>query len=278
MSVKSIRTYVYSNIAGLEGKSILVVDDNNTNRTILKNQLEHWKFRTTLAAAAATAIDLLDHQHFDLIITDMQMPEMNGLQLAQTIRDKKPNTPVLLLSSMGDERSKDIGHLFAAILTKPVKQSLLCNQIVNLLKHQEASPSLPALDKDDSNLAARYPMKILVVDDNTVNQILASKIFNRMGYDSTVASTGQEAIDAMRTSDFNLIMMDVQMPGMDGLEATRLLRQEHGSRPIIIAMTANALESDRQDCLNAGMDDYISKPMKLDEMVAMMEKWVVRIK
>ncbi|RAW03479.1 hybrid sensor histidine kinase/response regulator [Pseudochryseolinea flava] len=278
LSVKSIRTYVYSHIAGLEGKSILVVDDNNTNRTILKNQLEHWKFRTTLAASASEAVTLMNQLHFDLVITDMQMPEVNGLQLAQNVRDKNPNTPIVLLSSMGDERSKDFNHLFSAILTKPVKQNLLCNQIVNLLKRQETNGSSQGKLNANTSLADRYPMNILIVDDNAVNQKLASKMFSRMGYETTSAMNGHEAIDAVSTASYHLIMMDVQMPGMDGLEATRIIRKEYGSQHIIIAMTANALESDRQDCINAGMDDFISKPMKLDEITALMEKWVAKVK
>jgi signal transduction histidine kinase/CheY-like chemotaxis protein/ligand-binding sensor domain-containing protein len=279
LSVKSIRTYVYSNIAGLEGKTILVVDDNATNRTILKNQLEYWKFRPTLAASATEAIDLLKSAEYDLIITDMQMPEVNGIELAKTVHHKNPKTPIVLLSSIGDERSKDYTHLFSSILTKPVKQSLLCNQIVSLLKKQDSTNiSAQKHSKLPENLAERFALNILIVDDNPVNQKLAGRIFQRMGYETAIATNGAEAIDAIRTTDFDIVMMDIQMPGMDGMEATKIIREEKGATPVIIAMTANALESDRQECLDAGMNDYISKPIKLDEIGVMIEKWAVRIK
>lgn len=280
LSVKSIRTYVYSNIAGLEGKSILVVDDNATNRAILKNQLEHWKFRPTMAASATEALGLLKANTYDLIITDMQMPEVNGLELAHTVAHHHLKTPLILLSSMGDERSKDYGHLFSSILTKPVKQSLLCNQVVSLLKQQESNAHTAAQNpaKLPGNLAERYALNILVVDDNLVNQKLAGRIFQRMGYETAVASNGHEALDAVRTTDFDIIMMDIQMPAMDGMEATKIIRDEKGTGPIIIAMTANAMESDRQECLDAGMNDYISKPIKLEEIGVMIEKWASRIK
>jgi CheY-like chemotaxis protein len=279
LSVKSIRTYVYSNIAGLEGKTILVVDDNSTNRTILKNQLEYWKFKPTLAASAPEAIEFLKTTEYDLIITDMQMPEVNGLELARTVRTKSPKTPIVLLSSIGDERSKDYTHLFSSILTKPVKQSLLCNQIVSLLKQQDSQQAAAQnLAKLPGNLAERYALNILIVDDNLVNQKLASRIFQRMGYETALASTGNEALDAIRVTDFDIIMMDIQMPGMDGMEATKIIRSEKGAMPVIIAMTANAMESDRQECLDAGMNDYISKPIKLDEIGEMIEKWAARIR
>jgi signal transduction histidine kinase/CheY-like chemotaxis protein/ligand-binding sensor domain-containing protein len=279
LSIKSIRTYVYSNIAGLEGKSILVVDDNSTNRTILKNQLEYWKFKPTLAASAPEAIDMLKSIDYDLIITDMQMPEVNGLELAKTVREKKSTTPIILLSSIGDERSKDYHHLFSSILTKPVKQNLLCNQIVSLLKQQDgAQIAAQNLSKLPGNLAERFALNILIVDDNPVNQKLAGRIFQRMGYEAAIASTGAEALDAIRTNDFDIVMMDIQMPDMDGMEATKIIRDEKGNVPIIIAMTANALESDRQECLAAGMNDYISKPIKLDEIGTMIEKWAGRIR
>lgn len=279
LSVKSIRTYVYSNIAGLEGKTILVVDDNSTNRTILKNQLEHWKFRPTLAASAPEAIELLKNNEYDLIITDMQMPEVNGLELARSVRGNSPKTPIVLLSSIGDERSKDYSNIFSAILTKPVKQSSLCNQIVSLLKQQDNQQhGAQQVAKLPGNLAERYALNILIVDDNLVNQKLAGRIFQRMGYETAVAATGIEAIDAIRVTDFDIIMMDIQMPGMDGMEATKIIRAEKGSVPVIIAMTANAMESDRQECLDAGMNDYISKPIKLDEIGEMIEKWAMRIR
>ncbi|HYG19369.1 MAG TPA: two-component regulator propeller domain-containing protein [Ohtaekwangia sp.] len=279
LSVKALRTYVYSNLSGLEGKTILVVDDNSTNRTILKNQLEHWKFRPTMAASAVEALDILKTSDFDLIITDMQMPEVNGLDLAKTVRQTRPETPILLLSSIGDDRSKEYLHLFSATLTKPVKQNLLCTQIVSLLKKQSTTQAASqSASRLPGNLSEKFALNILIVDDNPVNQKLAGRIFSKMGYETRIANNGHEALAAIDEARFDIIMMDIQMPGMDGLEATRRIREQQRSQPVIIAMTANAMESDRQVCLNAGMDDYISKPIKLDEIASMIEKWAGRIR
>ncbi|HEX5112655.1 MAG TPA: response regulator, partial [Saprospiraceae bacterium] len=262
-SVKAVRTHVHSGIAGIEGKTILVVDDNQTNRAILKSQLEQWKVVPTIASSAEEALSLTSTCNFDLILTDMEMPGMNGVQFAQALRGRNDITPVILLSSVGDERQKEFGHLFSAILVKPVKQHLLWKQIVQELQEQQNTFKLkqpkPAdnLVPKDTNGALRF----LVVDDNEVNQKLAGRILTKMGYSPDVASDGQEAVEAYQRARHDIILMDVQMPGMDGLEATRIIRERNGSRPIIIAMTANAMESDRQECIKAGMDDYISKPI-----------------
>ena len=279
-SVKAIKTYVHSNTSGIEGKSILVVDDNTTNRTILKSQLEQWKFVATLANSAKEALNLVKDNDFDLILTDMQMPGMNGAQFAEILKDNNIKTPILLLSSIGDERSRDFAHLFSSILTKPVKQNLLWKQIVNDLRgHPTTSLTTYETTAIHSNGKEEQSpsLRILIVDDNEVNQKLANRILGKMGYSPDTASDGQEAIDVFHKSRHDIILMDVQMPGMDGLEATRIIRHRNGSRPVIIAMTANALETDREACINAGMDDYISKPIKKEDMTAMIEKWTTLI-
>jgi signal transduction histidine kinase/CheY-like chemotaxis protein/ligand-binding sensor domain-containing protein len=278
VSIKSLKTYVLTNLTGLEGKRILVIDDNDTNRTILKNQLEHWKLKPSMASTANDALDILENHSFDLILTDMEMPGMNGVHLAEAVRKTGNKTPIMLLSSIGDERPQEYGHLFCSILTKPVKHNLLCTHIVNELRQQNNSSTastggaiIPA------NLSARFPLRILVVDDNPINQKLAQHIFTKMGYNPAMASNGREALQQLTVGKFDLIMMDVQMPELDGLEATRIIKQEQKLQPVIIAMTANAMESDRKECLEAGMDDYISKPIRLDEMVNKIEKWGAKI-
>jgi CheY-like chemotaxis protein len=275
-SVKAIKTYVHSATSGLEGKRVLVVDDNSTNQTILKNQLEHWKFESMLAGSAAEALNLLQANNVDLILTDMQMPGMDGVEFTQAVRKIIPSIPVILLSSIGDERQREYSHLFDAVLTKPVKQNMLWKQIVAHLRgHVDVNNGHDLVNHatTEKNNRNNNSLRILVVDDNEVNQKLADRILTKLGYAPDIASDGQEAIEVFHSTRHDIILMDVQMPGMDGLEATRIIRLQNGSHPVIIAMTANAMESDREECINAGMDDYISKPIKKEEMAAMLEKW-----
>jgi signal transduction histidine kinase/ligand-binding sensor domain-containing protein/DNA-binding response OmpR family regulator len=277
VSVKAIKTYVYSNMAGLEGKSILVVDDNETNRIILRNQLEYWKFKSTLAATAPEALAILDTKKYDLVITDMDMPGMNGLQFAQLVKERHPGIPIILLSSIGDERSSDHETLFSSVLTKPVKQNLLCTHIVNDLRQHR--PAIVAKDHAllSLNFSEQHPLEILVVEDNLINQKLTSRILIKMGYQPDMADNGHHALEKLSAKKYNLILMDVQMPELDGLEATKIIRTTEKKQPVIIAMTANAMESDREECIQAGMDDYMSKPIKLEDMIAMIKKWAVKI-
>jgi CheY-like chemotaxis protein len=207
----------------------------------------------------------------------MDMPSMNGVQLAKAIRDTGLKTPIMLLSSVGDERTHEHANLFCSVLTKPVKQNLLCSYIANELRHQNGVTHTQQNTSVLSNLSLKAPLRILVVDDNPINQKLAEHIFKKMGYDPAMASNGREALEILTVQKFDLIMMDVQMPELDGLEATRIIKEQKKLQPVIIAMTANALDSDRKECLEAGMDDYISKPIRLEEMAAMIEKWATRI-
>jgi CheY-like chemotaxis protein len=272
----TIPTYVTCNMAGAEGKRILVVDDNATNRSILRIQLERWRLEPHLASSGAHALQLLDdgNQPFDLVITDMQMPKMDGIQLAATIRKLYPALPIILLSSIGDERGRIDAALFAAILTKPVKHNTLCKHILHELRHEgHATLEIthkPALHHDFSK---HYPLRILVAEDNLVNQKLAERVLNKLGYIITIANNGLETVNAVEKERYDLVFMDVQMPEIDGLEATRRIRSKKMQQPAIIAMTANAMQGDREECLNAGMDDYISKPIRLDDLIVILEKW-----
>jgi signal transduction histidine kinase/ligand-binding sensor domain-containing protein/DNA-binding response OmpR family regulator len=272
----SKQNYIVGSMHSLEGKRVLVVDDNFTNRTILRVQLEHWKMIPVLACSAKEALEIINNQSpFHLVITDMHMPEMDGLELAGIIKKEHPNVPVILLSSLGSELVKTHEHLFAAILSKPVKQNILCNHILNNFRQEntqkldqrnEATP-LPA------NFAERFPMNILIAEDNLVNQQLVLIVLTKLGYQPTLAENGRETIDKMQTGNYDLILMDVQMPELDGLEATTIIRAQTYTQPIIIAMTANAMQGDREDCIKAGMDDYISKPVKPEEISTILEKW-----
>jgi signal transduction histidine kinase/ligand-binding sensor domain-containing protein/CheY-like chemotaxis protein len=275
-SVESTKNFVDLDVAGLNGKRVLIVDDNDTNCTILKNQMEQWKLVPTVTRSAKEAIQMLSHQMvFDLVLTDMQMPEMDGIQFAQHVREQFPHLPILLLSSIGDERTKLHCTLFDAILTKPVKQQILHKYIFQQLLHRgnAISEETEGNKKLSLDFSKEYPLTILIAEDNPVNQKLAERVLSKLGFKPEIAVNGKEAVDRMKVEGFDLILMDVQMPEMDGLEATRRIRLQSESQPIIIAMTANAMQGDREICLAAGMDDYISKPIKLDELTVLIKTW-----
>jgi two-component system sensor histidine kinase/response regulator len=274
-STQSVRTYVTNYISGMEGKQVLVVDDNLTNRNILKNQLEIWKLVPTLASSGKEALEILEEVEFDLVLTDMQMPAMDGCQFAALVKQLHPKLPVILLSSVGDERNKDYEGLFKSILTKPIKQEMLCKLMINELRGkiktvQEIQPVKQTLTVD---FAEKHPLRILVAEDNLVNQKLAMKILSKVGYTAALAENGREVTEMANLKQYDLIFMDVQMPEMDGLEATKMIRKYMDVQPVIIAMTANAMTEDRDECLKAGMDDFLSKPVKLEDIVNMLAKF-----
>jgi CheY-like chemotaxis protein len=271
-----LRTYVTNHMAGIEGKRVLIVDDNSTNRSILKNQLELWKLEPVLADSGAEALEILSRaKNFDLMLSDMQMPEMDGSQLAAKVKQLYPSLPIILLSSVGDERNEQYKGLFRSILTKPVKQEMLSRIILNELrgKNVDITEEDTPKQKLSPDFATEHPMRILVAEDNLVNQKLTLKILSKLGYTADLAENGNQVVTRMSTSHYDLILMDVQMPEMDGLEATRAVRKGKRRQPLIIAMTANAMKEDRDECERAGMDDFLSKPVKLEDLVAMLEKW-----
>ena len=274
-----IRTYVNSNMAGLEGKRILVVDDNSTNRNILLSQLKQWKLAPTLADSGKAALEALSqHPDFDLVLTDMQMSEMDGVQLAEAIRQQYPGIPIILLCSVAHEHGKGSPGLFHSVLTKPVKQHLLCEHILNALRQRGAQirQKQPAKNKLPSDLSEKYPLRILIAEDNLINQKLITHFLHKLGYAPDTVENGQEALEAVSQKRYDLILMDVQMPEIDGLEATRTIRRRPGEQPVIIALTANAMQGDQEICLQAGMNDYLSKPIRPEELVARLEKWASR--
>ena len=277
MSRQARRQYVFFNTADAEGKKVLVVDDNLTNLTILKNQLEQWKLLPTLAISAKEALEFIDNGDcFDLVITDMQMPEMDGIAFSKTVKELKPEMPIILLSSIGDERNKGNTGLFVAVLAKPTRPKELCRHIQLQFKHNtsesrnKTNASQQLLSEE---FALRHPLSILIAEDHEVNQMLAEMLLNRLGYQPKLANNGQEALKILEQQEFDVILMDVQMPEIDGLDATRIIRKKEGApQPIIIAMTANAMKEDRELCLKAGMDDYISKPIKIELLKEALEK------
>ncbi|MEJ7589341.1 MAG: response regulator, partial [Ferruginibacter sp.] len=281
-SSQSLRTYVTSHVTGLEGKQVLVVDDNATNRSILKNQLEMWKLAPTLASSGDEALAIMaTGMHFDLLLLDMQMPDMDGCELAAHCKKLYAQLPIILLSSVGDERNKKYMGLFNSILTKPIKQEMLCKLLIDELRGTPikiSTQSPPVKQKLSVDFVKDHPMRILVAEDNPVNQNITLKILNKLGYTAALAENGRQAVEMARRQQYDLILMDVQMPDMDGLEATTIIRRELELQPVIIAMTANVMKEDREACEQAGLNDFLGKPVKLEELIAVLAKWSVIIK
>ena len=260
----------------LEGKQLLIVDDNATNRQILSLQAQSWGMLTQAAQSGSEALDCLSQgEKFDIAILDMQMPGMDGLALAAQIRKQSncQRLPLVMLTSMGkpDTESQGVEVGFAAFLNKPIKQSQLYNILSHILSGQpiKVKRSRPPHLQLDPKMAERLPLRILVAEDNMVNQQLALQLLERMGYRADVAGNGLEVIEALRRQHYDVVFMDVHMPEMDGLTATQRICEEWSpaSRPRIIAMTANAMQGDREKCISAGMNDYISKPIRVQELV-----------
>ena len=254
----------------IAGKRLLVVDDNATNREILRRLAESWGMRVETIEHPLEALELVrSGTPFDAAILDMQMPEMHGLELAREIRRHRDEAalPLLLLTSVGHlAEARDAGE-FSAQLTKPVKSSALYDALVKVL----ASVAAPGSDRGgdgDGRSSPDVALRLLVAEDNEVNRQLAVALLKKLGYDADLVENGREALDALERESYDVVLMDVQMPEVDGLEATRRIHQRFGSadRPRIIAMTANAMEGDREECLAAGMDDYVSKPIRREEL------------
>jgi signal transduction histidine kinase/DNA-binding response OmpR family regulator/putative methionine-R-sulfoxide reductase with GAF domain len=257
----------------LLGKRILVVDDNATNRRILALQTARWGMAVRDTESPAKALEMLNAEPFDLAVLDMHMPEIDGAMLASRIRAAGHALPLVLFSSLGRREASD--GLFAATLAKPLRQSQLFDTLVNLLAVDTAPrpAAAPAKARIDAGMALRHPLRILLAEDNVVNQKLALRLLQQMGYRADLASNGIEAIECVERQAYDVVLMDVQMPEMDGLEASRRItaRWRAGERPSIVAMTANAMQGDREECLAAGMDDYVVKPIRVDALVAALE-------
>ncbi len=258
----------------LDNKSILIVDDNDTNRRILELQTRAWNMKTDNTGYPLKALEWLKQgKSYDVILLDMMMPEMDGLTLAEEIRklDAHKGTHLIMLTSVTrtdehNQRFKDLN--FSNVLSKPVRQAVLMNTLVEAFSGKQAEQKENVIFKMDEQMAEQYPLNILVAEDNKINQRLALKVLKKLGYDATIAENGKEAIDMMEKQSFDIIFMDIQMPIMDGFETTQyIINKWHDDRPRIIAMTANAMEGDKEACLNAGMDAYISKPINIKSLV-----------
>lgn len=275
-SLKAAREHArQDSMAELEGKRVLVIEDNETNCQVLMKRLKAWKMAPAAAGSIDEAMEILaGDTQFDAVLADMDLP---GKENAAIIKKKYPSLPVLGMSVTSDNKSEPEAGVFAAILFKPVRQYMLRDKFLDLF-----APA-GAYNQNDTNamsdvFAERYPLRILVAEDNPVNQKIATKILAKLGYTATLANHGKEVMELVGQEHYDIILMDVQMPEMNGLEATRMIRTCLDVQPVIIALTANAMQGDRDECMQAGMDDYMSKPIQLNELLAQLEKWALMLK
>jgi len=277
VSLKSISNRALQDqMSSLKGKRILIVDDNPTSRTALVKQMESWKLAPVSVSSGREAMEVLSQQTgFDGVFTDMDMEEMDGIGLTRSIRQLFPATPVVLMNRMGDERYKQDAELFSSVLTKPLRQYMLRDHMLGIFSHANGivAGTPNKANGVSANFSQQYPLHILVAEDNLINQKIAIKILTKLGYTPALARNGKEVLDMISHEHYDMILMDVQMPEMDGFEATRMLRVCLEIQPVVIAMTANALQGDRDACIQSGMDDYISKPIELKELLGQLEKW-----
>ena len=270
----------------LSGRRALVVDDNATNRHILGLQLQSWGVFAVEAADAAAPLDLFRRgDQYDIVLLDMQMPGMDGIALAKAIcaqRGPRP-LPIVMLTSLGRDLGSDARAVscFAGYLTKPVKASQLYNTLVAALVRGDGrvATSPDTASTPEPRRAAALPLRILLAEDMEVNRRFALLALEELGYRADVAGNGREVLEQLARRQYDVILMDVQMPEIDGLDATRSIRRDWPveRQPHIVAMTANAMQGDREICLSAGMDDYVSKPVYLVELRRVLERAAARV-
>jgi CheY-like chemotaxis protein len=280
--------------ADIHGVRALIVDDNEVNRRVLDEQITGWGMRSGSAAGGAEALEAIraaqrSGDPYQFVFLDYLMPEMDGIMLARAIRNDPSlrDAAIVMLTSLGQaqEINQAQGDIIDACLTKPVRQSQLFNTVVSLWAKRigrdvtDGIPSKPrngAGKPDLLRIFASCRVRVMIAEDNIVNQKVAYRMAERLGLRADVAANGLEAVEMFELLPYDLILMDCQMPEMDGFEATAKIRQREASprRVVIIAMTAEAMAGTRERCLEAGMDDYISKPVKLEELHTEISKWL----
>ncbi|HET7626193.1 MAG TPA: response regulator, partial [Verrucomicrobiae bacterium] len=265
----------------LAGKRLLVIEDNATNRKLITHRAAQWGMGVECAADSTDALKRLrEGADYDAAIVDLQLPDKDGLTLAAEMRalPSGNSLPILLLSSVrlrsDDERPARVG--ISIFVHKPIRPAQLfdavCRALNVQLQREKKAPSIPSLDP---GLSQRFPLRVLLADDNPINQRVGVSILRKLGYRADVANNGLEVLHALERKAYDIIFLDVQMPDMDGLETTRQIceRWPREKRPCIVAMTGNALLGDREKCIAAGMDDYITKPVRIPELQEIIERW-----
>lgn len=269
-----------ANLKSLQGKRILIVDDNRTNQLILEQLFIKNGMQVEAYESPLVALNLLAQgKRFDLALIDMKMPELDGIEFAKSLHalEDVKETPLILYSSIGHMLSRtDINKYFKAHVNKPIRHDILLKKMSEILDDEDLEEKRvkDKVDITTNELAKKYPLKILLAEDNLINQQLALQVLKSFGYDITIEDNGLKALNKFKSEAFDLIFMDVMMPEMDGLEATKNIRKlEEINQPIIIAMTANALKGDREKCIDAGMDEYMSKPIDLEKVKNLLIKF-----
>ncbi|HSH00987.1 MAG TPA: response regulator [Anaerolineae bacterium] len=258
----------------LATKRILIVDDNATNRQLLRQQTQHWQMEPISVASGQDALNLLGQDpHVDIAILDMNMPVMNGFTLAEELQQRHPQIPLIMLTSIGTHTNDHRRDYFKSFLTKPIKAAHLHQTLLEVLAGRQIQPTSNKPTTFNQQMGQKYPLRILVAEDNKVNQRVARQQLKRLGYKVDMVSDGAQAIESATNNSYDLILMDMQMPNVDGLEATRHIRAQvtNERKLCIIALTANATDEDRQRCLAAGMDNFISKPFKVNDLVEILQ-------
>ena len=266
---RNTKTQDYKSLAG---KKVLAVDDNLTNRCILKDCLARLSIECEAFEDPREFLSLpIEQLQADAYILDMSMPYMDGAELARRLRSVHNSLPpIILLSSIGDAEIAD--DLFDATLTKPARPLQIAEILMQLLEGSEAEQDAKD-QKQETQLFPVYSYKVLVAEDNKINQMVAKGLLNKLGIEPDIAADGVEALGFLQDNHYDLIFMDVQMPRLDGLEATRKIRETGG--PHIVAMTANVMEGDRKECLDAGMNDFLPKPVRIEALVEVLDRVVI---
>ncbi len=271
----------------LADKKALIVDDNLTNLRILRHQLQAWGIEVVSASSGMSALEKLEEQAFELAILDMQMPEMDGLELAQRIRSDSRFQDMRLILMTSVDQSQSQGQLRSAgldaNLRKPVTRAQLYNCVCQALGRRVATQhtgawrktSIPEVHEEAAGAVDISPLKVMLVEDNPINRRVTSLQLHKLGIEVDAVVSGADALDRFKEGLHDVILMDCQMPGMNGFETTAKIREmDTGNhRPVILALTANVMEGDRQACLEAGMDDYLGKPLSFPDLKASLEKW-----
>jgi two-component system sensor histidine kinase/response regulator len=291
-SPRTAPSAIMSHPEALHGVKVLIVDDNRTNRRILDGLLRHWKMRPTTVEDGEQALYKAiaayeDGEPFELILTDMHMPKMDGFDLIQRIRERPGmvGSTIMMLTSGGQRgdarRCEELG--VAAHLLKPVRQAELREALIRVLSDKDGSSTLTSATEKvpEVRRTESAPMRVLLAEDNAVNQMLAVRLLQKRGHAVTVTGNGREALDALEHGKYDLVLMDVQMPEMDGIEATMAIREREkltGRHQPVVALTALVIKGDKQRCLDAGMDGYLSKPIRQQELDEVLEKFSSSLK
>jgi len=272
------KLYVRGQIPELKNSRVLIVDDNETNRHIFTLQFESWGMVPFTAKSGHEALAIIeeDEEPFDLAVIDMQMPSMDGLELGRAIKALpfKGDVPMIMLTSLG-KINKLPTDVFDAQLSKPIKLAELFEEVLRVIAEARNRRSNLADHNIDKNLAAKLPMRILLAEDNITNQDLVITLLSKMGYKIDAVENGRKVLEMMERKKYDIILMDIQMPVMNGMEATKVICEKYAEheRPKIIAITANAMPGDKERYLNAGMVDYLPKPIKFKDVQSVLIKW-----